>query len=257
MSQTTWGGTSVLEYGHERVSRILTSYGWPTTISSKNYRNLTSSGYGMDAQSTKSHLTAIEECVASEGGMFFISKDAVATTYLFDNLYNSNYQYTLDDQQNTNTVEYDSIDFSNGDLFVYNQVILKYGADGSHSYTANANGSGQQTQYGVFSKTVNGCGFFGSSSTYNYSFVASTLTYQNSIPKPRIVQLGFSLVGLSTSLQSDVLSQDIGDQVTAKRTLVDGRTFNQNLNINQITYDITPQDFRCIIDTYPNKTVAP
>jgi len=257
MSTSTWAGTSVLELGHERVSRILTSYGWPTTISGKNYRNLDTSIYGMDTQSSKTHLEGIDECVASEGGMFFISKDAVATTYLFDNLYNSSYRYTLDDQQSADTVEYDTIDFSNGDLYVYNQVKLNYGADGSHQTTANANASGQQTQYGTFTRTLNGCGFYGSSSTYNAAFVASSVAYQNSIPKPRILKLGFTLVGLTPLMQSRVLTQDIGDQVTANRTLVDGRTFSQNLNINQISYDITPNNWRCTIDTYPNKTSAP
>ena len=254
MSRSIYPGRSTLEVGHTRAGKILDDYGWPTTISGKNYRNLYLSSYLMDSQGSKSHLDALEEVIASEGGIFFISKDAVATTYNYDNLYNPTYWYTLDDQRTAGTIEYDSIDISNGDLYIYNQVVLKYGPDGANSYTANANASGQQTQYGVFTKTVNGCGFYGSSSSYNYSFVASHLAYQNSIPKPRIIKLGYSMLGLSTSLQYAVLNQDIADQVTANRTLVDGRSFSQNLNINQIAYDITPEDWRVTIDTYPSAT---
>lgn len=254
MSRSIYPGRSTIELGHTRAGKILDDYGWPTTISGKNYRNLYLSSYSMDSQGSKSHLDALEEVIASEGGIFFISKDAVATTYNYDNLYNPTYWYTLDDQRTAGTIEYDSIEISNGDLYIYNQVVLKYGPDGANSYTANANASGQQTQYGVFTKTVNGCGLAGSSASYNYSFVASHLAYQNSIPKPRIIKLGYSMLGLSTALQYAVLNQDIADQVTANRTLVDGRSFSQNLNINQIAYDITPEDWRVTIDTYPSAT---
>lgn len=232
-----------------RVTRYLNS-------SNVNYSRFSQNINGsVQMQSTTEGLNVIElikQCVAAEAGAFYVSKNGTATMLTLTDKFSRPTQLTFDDNpSHANTVEYDSIKTTPGSLQVINQAIIMRGKLPQVSVTKTSS----VTAYGL--KTlVKECLVLSASTAHK---LATYYAVKDASPTTTVSQITFNAFNLGT-LFPDFLSSELQDQVTVKRTTVDGRNLTMYLVIEGIDLHLSVNEFSATYYTSPmnsTKVVLP
>lgn len=220
-----------------RVGRMLDYAGW-----SASARSLTGTVTMAKTMQGKSCLQMIYQAVNSIAGRFYISRSGVATLVPLSDKFSRPTQLLFSDQNDANSVKYQSLIVDPGTYYVTNQAVVDRGASATITSTYNPSASA----YGVVSKTFD-APIVNSTSATNLALYESR---QQATPTTFAKQIDFSALDLSV-LYPDFLACEIGDQVSIKRKTVDNRSLQYNLVIEGMTHRITSQDWRVSFHTSP------
>jgi len=198
-----------------------------------------------------SHLSMIQEAARCEANDFYITninKDSSTQRYISTIIFHPMAQkfnritrLAFSDSQAAGTIEYDNIETNVGTLQKINRAVIQYP-------DFNSTGSGQvsaiYTPGDIAAQPIQ-------APVYN-PWAAINLAVYNArkmaTPISMVKQIDFQAFALDT-LYPDLLLLDLGDQVTAARTTVDGRSKSYNLVVEGIDYAITPDDWRITLYT--------
>jgi hypothetical protein len=219
-----------------RVGRMLTYANWTDS------RNLSGS-VQMEATTQSATLqNIIEQCVACEAGRFFISREGTATFLPLSDKFSRVTRLLLSDSRATNTVEYDVLETTPGTYQVINEALIQRESGTQRRYRHLPS----TTAFGLKTITVN-APILNDSDADN---LAKYLAYKDHNPQTLVQSVQFSAFALG-ALYPDLLSLEIGDQVTIERTTVDGRTLELYCVVEGFNHSITPESWRVEINTSP------
>lgn len=231
-------------YGHNgettsaRVGRLLTSAKW--TLFGRNLNGT------LAMQSTKEGLNVmalIRQCADAQAGVFYMSRTGAATLLEHTDKFTRPTQLFFDDQRSqTYSLEYDSIKTTAGALQVINNAII---TRGNYKQKVAAITS-SVTKWGLKTTTKEAL----LQSEVRSQNLALLYAKKDSNPKTSVSEVGFMALGLG-ALYPDLLTTDLMDMVTLKRTTVDGRALTMSLCIEGIRHQISANDWRCTMATSP------
>ena len=231
-----------------RVGRMLTYAGWGT---GSTWRNLT--GSVQLAATTQGNANApipimdfINQCADAEGGSFYISRDGKATLVNLQNKFSRPTQLTFNDQQVTNTVEYDEIDTNPGIFNFINSALVNFKPKNAKITQALYKNNPSITKYGLkvaqFDTEILTLGTANKLAQYYATFTKNPKTWCSGV--------SFNALALDT-LYPDFLETEIQDLCIVKRTTVDGRNLVFNLVIEGFRHSITATSWRTTYYTSP------
>ena len=219
-----------------RVGRMLDYANWT------DGRNLSGSVQLQATTQSGTLQTLIEQCVAAEAGRFYISRDGIATFLPLSDKFSRPTRLMLSDSRATNTIEYDSLQTTPGTYQVVNEALIQ--RDGGTQRRFRHLPS--TTAFGLKTITVN-APILNDSDADN---LAKYLSFKDHNPVSLVQSVEFSAFALG-ALYPDLLSLEIGDQVTVERTTIDGRTLELYTVVEGYTHDITPHEWRVGLMTSP------
>lgn len=231
-----------------RVGRMLTYAGWPTGSS---WRNLTGSVQMAkttqgDANSPIPIMEFINECVDAEAGSFYMSRDGKATFVNLQNKFSRPTQLSFNDQQVTNTVEYDMIDTNPGIFNFINSAVVNFKPKNKKIAQALFKNKTSITKYGLkvkeFDTEIYTVGTANKLAQYYATYTKTPKTWCESV--------GFSALALG-DLYPDFLEAELLDMCIVKRTTVDGRNLTFNLVIEGFEHEITADSWYTTYYTSP------
>ena len=234
-----------------RIGRMLTYAGWGTGSS---WRNL--SGSVQLAATTQGNanlpspiMQFISQCEDAEAGTFYISRDGVATFVTLVDKFTRPTQLTFDDQQNTNTVEYDEIDTNPGIYNFINSALVNFKPKNLKSTQALFKNNASISKYGLkiksFDTEILTLATANKLAQYYATYVKNPKTWCQSIGWDAMTTNAYG------DLFPDFLQTELFDLCIVKRKTVDGRNLTFNLTIEGMRHSITPNSWRCTFYTSP------
>lgn len=234
-----------------RVNRMLTIAKWPTGTS---WRTISGTVRLLPTKQDAPVLDIIEQCVLAEAGSFFANRTGGVTFQPLSAKFSQPTQLVLSDQREVNTVEYDEIVATPGALQVVNQAVVTTGGKTQYIYTFAAS----VAAYGLSKVAVNAP----IRTVANARNMARYLARKDAgmvssggpaTPKPQmyVKSVSFEAAGLQSNLWDDLLTTELQNQLTIKRTTVDGRPITLNVVVEGLNYDITPESWRVTYSTSP------
>lgn len=222
-----------------RVGRMLTIAKWPTGGS---WRSLTGSVKVTGTTQGANILDIINECSLAEAGAFYLSRTGVATFVNLQNKFSRPTQLLFDDSRAVNTVEYDEIKTTPGTLQVKNRGVVTRGKLKTQSFTFKASAD----KFGVKTNQIEAPVLLDGTALK----LATYLARRDSSPKTHVESVKFNALAMD-NLYPDLLETELLDQVTVKRTTVDGRNLTINLVVEGIEHTIRPEGWECTFRTSP------
>ena len=226
-----------------RVGRMLTYAAWPTGSS---WRNISGSVVMQKTGQDQNITDMINECVLAEAGGFYVSRSGVATFVTNTEKFNRPTQLLFDDSRATNTVEYNSIKTTPGTLQVVNNAVVTRGKLKQKTFTYKPS----VTKYGTKTVTVETTIL----SDNTAQKLATYLARKDANPSTTVSEINFTALALG-ALYPDFLSTELLDQVTVKRTTVDGRNLTIYLVVEGMQHKITPDDWNVTYQTSPMNSI--
>lgn len=234
-----------------RVNRMLTIAKWPTGSS---WRSVNGTVRLVATKQGAPVLDLIQECVLAEAGVFFANRTGGVTFEPLTYKFNRPTQLVLSDQRQADTVEYDEIVATPGALQVVNQAVVQSGRKTQYvsSYTESVNTYGlAKVEVKTPIRTAD-----------NARKMARYLARKDAgmatvggvvVPRPQmyVKSVSFEAAGLQSNLWDDLLTTELQDQLTIKRTTVDGRAVTLNVVVEGLNYDIAPDSWRVTYSTSP------
>jgi hypothetical protein len=228
-----------------RVGRLLTLAKWYPSNSAM--KSLDGSIAMMATTQGADVISMIEECAAAQAGVFYVSRTGVATFLTLNDKFSRPTQLLFSDDRSTNTVEYDTLITTAGTRQVINQAIVLYGpTTASVTQQKVATYQASVTKYGLKTVTIE----TKTNSSTTASHLASYYAVRDSSPKTTVESIKFNALALGV-LWDDLLETELLDQVTVKRTTVDGRTLTMNLVVEGMDHNITPDAWDVTFSTSP------
>ena len=225
---TRLGYADVVELSSERVTRLLNSIGFPSSL-----RAIQTGTNNVQQQAiTKNLLAAMRECELSENAQFYIGPDGSATfrnrDYRLSNTKAINIQATFDNSGSN--LPYEDVVTS----FDTNEVLNVYEwtrDSGTTQYVADADSINRYTAKTSTESTIN------TSDADVKSIIEQNLA-STSTPIERIDQLQIS-PRQDVNLWPKVLGLGFGDRVKVNVTNPNGTTFSDEVWIESITHNIS------------------
>lgn len=225
---TRLGYADVVELSSERVTRLLNSIGFPSSL-----RAIQTGTNNVQQQAiTKNLLAAMRECELSENAQFYIGPDGSATfrnrDYRLSNTKAINIQATFDNSGSN--LPYEDVVTS----FDTNEVLNVYEwtrDSGTTQYVADADSINRYTAKTSTQSTIN------TSDADVKSIIEQNLA-STSTPIERIDQLQIS-PRQDVNLWPKVLGLGFGDRVKVNVTNPNGTTFSDEVWIESITHNIS------------------
>jgi hypothetical protein len=221
---------SFAETAATRVGRMLDYASW-----SASARSLTGSSSLLATSQNANCMDIINQCASAIAGRFYVSRTGVATLVPLSDKFSRPTQLLFDDSRAANTVEYDALKTTPGTLQVVNQAVIN--RTGATQYTSTYNPS--VTSYGTKTVTLDAP----LSSNGSASNLALYLSRKDATPTTLVEQVDFSALALNT-LFPDFLATELSDQVSVKRTTVDGRAMQWDLVVEGMNHNITSDSWR-------------
>lgn len=225
---TRLGYADEVELSSERVTRLLNSIGFPSSL-----RDIQTGTNNVQQQAiTKNLLAAMRECELSENAQFYIGPDGSATfrnrDYRLSNTKAINIQATFDNSGSN--LPYEDVVTS----FDTNEVLNVYEwtrDSGTTQYVADADSINRYTAKTSTASTIN------TSDSDVKSIIEQNLA-STSTPIERIDQLQIS-PRQDINLWPKVLGLGFGDRVKVNVTNPNGTTFSDEVWIESITHNIS------------------
>ena len=222
-----------------RVGRMLTIAKWPTGSS---WRSLTGSVKVTGTTQGANILDIINECSLAEAGDFYLSRSGVATFVNLANKFSRPTQLLFDDSRAANTVEYDELKTTPGTLQVKNRGVVTRGKLKTQSFTYTPSSN----KYGVKTNQIEAPVLLDGTALK----LATYLARRDASPKTHVNAVRFQALALG-ALYPDLLETELLDQVTVKRTTVDGRNLTINSVVQGIEHTIRPETWECTFSLSP------
>lgn len=225
---TRLGYADVVELSSERVTRLLNSIGFPSSL-----RAIQTGTNNVQQQAiTKNLLAAMRECELSENAQFYIGPDGSATfrnrDYRLSNTKAINVQATFDNSGSN--LPYEDVVTS----FDTNEVLNVYEwtrDNGTTQYVADADSINRYTAKTSTASTIN------TTDADVKSIIEQNLA-STSTPIERIDQLQIS-PRQDVNLWPQVLGLGFGDRVKVNVTNPNGTTFSDEVWIESINHNIS------------------
>ena len=226
-TSTRLGYADAVELTSERVTRLLNSIGFPSSLRTINTGTLNIQQQGV----TTNLLTALQECETAENAQFFISADGKATfrnrNYKLSNTKAIDVQATFDNSGSN--LPYRDVETS----FDTNEVINVYEwtrTSGSQQYTADADSVSRYTAKTSTKTTKN-------TSDANVLSIIQQKIAETALPIERIDNLKINPRD-DVSLWPKVLGLEFGDRVKVNVTNPNASTFTDEVWIESINHSI-------------------
>lgn len=234
-----------------RVNRMLTIAKWPSGAS---WRSVNGTVRLVATKQDAPVLDIIQECVVSESGVFFANRTGGVTFEPLTYKFNRPTQLELSDTRQVNMVEYDEIVATPGALQVVNQAIVQTGK--AVQYRSEFIES--VVQYGLSKVEVKTQIRTPDNARKLARYLARKDAGMGSAggmifakPQMYVSSVSFEAAGLQSNLWDDLLTTELQDQLTIRRTTVDGRNVVLNVVVEGLNYDITPESWRVNFSTSP------
>lgn len=231
-----------------RVGRMLTYAGWATGSSNRDLTGsvqLAATTQG-SANAPQPIMDFIYQCEDAEAGSFYISRTGKATFVNLTNKFSRPTQLTFNDQQVTNTVEYEEIDTNPGIFNFINSALVNFKPKNVKTTQALFKNNPSITKYGLKIKQFDTEILTLATANKLAQYYA---TYTKN-PKTWVASIGFNALALG-ALYPDFLETELQDLCIVKRTTVDGRNLTFNLVIEGFRHSITASSWRTTYYTSP------
>jgi hypothetical protein len=152
----------------------------------------------------------------------------------------------FDDSRAIYTVEYNSIKTTPGTLQVVNNAVVTRGKLKQKTFTYKPS----VTKYGTKTVTVETTIL----SDNTAQKLATYLARKDANPSTTVSEINFTALALD-ALYPDFLATELLDQVTVKRTTVDGRNLTIYLVVEGMQHKITPDDWNVTYQTSPMNSI--
>lgn len=219
------------EVSGTRVNNVLTSAGWPT---GSTWRDVDTGQSTVQAATLDgAALEHLQETVASENGLFFISRDGKATFIDRHTLLTTSLDTDLTFGDDGTDLPYLDIGFRDTDVSLWNDVQIS----APSLATQTATDAASITSY--FRRTLTRSTLL--TTTNDMSDVANFLVTKYAEPATRVDRL--VVTGMAdTSIWPQILDREIGHLIRVKRD--PGTAIQQDCVIEGIRFDATPENWR-------------
>lgn len=226
-SSTRLGYADSVELSSVRLSRLLDSVGFPSSLRDINTGTLTVQQQAL----TSNLLSAMRECETAENAQFFIAKDGKATF--------RNRDYKL---SNTKAVDVQATFDNSGSNLPYQDVVTSFDTDevknvyewtrnsGTAQYVADADSVSRYTAKTSTQSTIN-------TSDANVLSIIQQKISETALPIERIDSLRINPRD-DVNLWAKVLGLEFGDRVKVNITNPNGSTFSDEVWIQSIRHSI-------------------
>jgi hypothetical protein len=228
------------------VDRILTNAGWTGTST------LTGTNYTVSSVPTGNALDMIDAITSPQLGLFWVDSDGNAVwrngSYFATGSFAGAYKwFTMTDARtSTDVVEYDDISVIAGEKYMRNTINTTNTRTDGVVQTITKFNTASTGRFGPVAANVEM--YFAAA---NASTATQNLADQFANPAYRVDKIGFDCLGFSTDLWNRLTRTDLGNAVIVKRTPIYTSELTYNCWVQEVTHDITPNNWRMSLTLSP------